>query len=61
MELYMDPCSKIHELTSLNVTNTFLQCILNCNNFMHFIEQLFLKHVYNGQLAHLDKRSYIIL
>ena len=55
MELYLDTCSTIHELTSLNVLKPFLQCMLQCTHFMHFIVQLVLEHVVYGQLEHLDK------
>ena len=42
MELYLDICSTINELTSLNVIKPFLQCMLHCYHFLQLIEQLFL-------------------
>ena len=50
MELYLDPCSTIHELTSLNMLNPLLQCILHCTHFLHLIEQLVLEHVCYGKV-----------
>ena len=35
-------CSKIHQLTSWNLLKPFLQCMMNCTRFPHFIEQMFL-------------------
>ena len=56
MKLSLEPCSKIHELTSWNVLKPFLLCMLYCTHFMQLIEKLVLEHVYHGQLEHLDKR-----
>ena len=55
MELCLDPCWKIHELTYWNVLKPFLQCILYCTHFLHLIKKLVLEHVCHGQLDHLHK------
>ena len=55
IELYLIPCPTIHELTSWNMLNKFLQCILHCNHFMPLIDQVILEHVWHGQLDLLDK------
>ena len=34
MELYLEICSKYYELTSWNVINSFLQCMLHCPRFL---------------------------
>ena len=57
MEPFLDPHLTIHELTSLNVIKPFLQCMLHCNHFLHWIVQLVLEHVYRDQLVHLDKNN----
>ena len=46
---------KIHELTPQNVLNQYLRCMLHCNHFLQFIEQLVLEHVCHGKLAYLDR------
>ena len=55
--IYLDPFSKIHELTYWNVLKPFLQCMLHCTHFMNLIEQLVLEHGCHDQLAHLYKNN----
>ena len=33
----------------------FLQCMLHCTHFLHWIVKLVLEHVYHDQLVHLDR------
>ena len=61
MEPHMNTCSVTKYLASWSVIYPFLQCMLHCNNFQHFIDQMDLEHVYNDQLFHIYKTQYMLL
>ena len=57
MEPHMDTFPNTHYLTSWSVLEPFLHCMYDCTKFQHLIDQLYLDHVCNDQLLHLDKHN----
>ena len=61
MEPHIYPCPTNHYLSSHNFLEPFLYCMLHYIHFQQYIEPMYLEHVLNDKLVHLDKKIYMLL